>query len=68
MALNTDIHLHTEHTVEVQAHEHHENLVTVSFTVRENGSRQGTITFYCHTAEQKALALALGSVAKLATV
>ena len=68
MAMNTDIHLHAEHTVKVQAIEHSENLVTVSFEVRENGSRQGTVTLYCHTAEQKALALAIGAIANLATV
>jgi hypothetical protein len=68
MAMNTDIHLHAEHTVEVRTIEHHENLVTLSLEVRENGSRQGTVTLYCHTAEQKALARAIGAIASLATV
>lgn len=67
MAMNTDIHLHGEHTVKVGLTEH-ENLVCVSFEVRENGSRQGTVTLYCHTEEQKALARAIGAIANLATV
>lgn len=67
MAMNTDIHLHAEHTVKVKTIEHND-LVCVTFEVQENGNRQGTITLYCRTDEQKALARALGTIGNLVAV
>lgn len=67
MAMNTDIHLHAEHAIDIKTIEH-ENFVCVSFEIRENGNRQGTVTLYCHTDGQKALARAIGAIANLTTV
>lgn len=68
MALNTDIHLRNEDTLKVTATKHDNAFTALAFEVRQDGNRQGTVTFYCHTAEHQALAQALGAIANLAKV
>ena len=67
MALNTDIHLNAGDTMKVTATSH-DTFTALAFEVRQDGNRQGTVTFYCHTADQIALAQALGAIANFAKV
>ena len=68
MALNTDIHLALTDTLKVTA-TNHDTFTALSFEVGSSfGNRQGTVTFYCHTTEHKALAQALGAIGELAKV